>query len=659
MIKQSNALHVIQRLDSSYGKAKHKRTLSSGSWPSALSASAVAAAGNRLLGGHCDEKGRVFWAEMRPADGGRYVVVQQGDSGPVDLTPRHMSARSRLHEYGGAAFCVYDDRLWFCNDADQRLYVQAMGNEQVEPLTPEGVRIANLCVDRHRHRLLVIFEDHRAAGEAVNGVAAIPFGGGFEVLWQHSNFVDGLALSSCGKQLAFIAWDHPNMPWDNTRLVLAEFDQAGKLVNERHIGQQEALCQPRFSDTGALYVVSDRHNWWNLFKVEAGELISVYEDDAEYATPGWQPGNADYCLIDSQRALVSRNRNGLQSLAIIDLRNGQATPLSLPYVGFSGLVSDTQGGVIAVAERHNDLPELIEIDPDQAFANRLHRPAASPLPRDAVAPTQVLRFESKSGRQAHAFYHAPHHPDFELPSDEQPPLLVMLHGGPTAQASAALSLATQFWTSRGIAVVNVNYAGSTGYGRRYRQSLYGEWGVLDVEDAVMAAERLAEAGLADPERLLIRGGSAGGYTVLAALAFSDTFAAGANYYGVSDVMALAQETHKFESRYLDQLMGPLPQAEAVYQQRSPINHLDSFTSPLITFQGLEDKVVPPNQSEAIFQALLDKGVATAYVTFAGEQHGFRRAENQIRALEAELYFYGQVLGFTPADLIEPVEIHNL
>lgn len=659
MSHSSDKLRVIRHLAHNKPPTQDRNSAACGSWPSTLSAADVAAAGNSLLGLTLDDHGGLWWLELRPGDQGRHVLVRQTSAGPQDITPPSYSVRSRVHEYGGASFCLHGNRVWFCNDADQRVYCQSLDDhDPPRPLTPEGVRFADLIPDARRQRLIGVFEDHRQPGEAKNGIAAIAFAGGFEPLWQASDFVAGPCLSPDAQRLAFVAWDHPNMPWDNTRLMLTEIDSGGQLQLTESIGNQESLCEPRFSDDGRLYVISDRSNWWNLYRVDGKRLQPIREESAEYGAPAWQLGASRYQFLDTARAVVCINRDGLESLAVLDLVGGGLTPLELSQIGFSSLAV-YQGRVHAIASAWDDLPAIIAVDCQTGHAEKLYQASRSPLDHGEVAPVQVIEFISGTDRTAHAFYHAPHSSSHTSLDGEKPPLIVSLHGGPTAQSSAALSLGIQYWTSRGFAVVNVNYGGSTGYGRQYRQSLYGQWGIVDVEDAAMAAQRLAEAGLADPQRLLIRGGSAGGYTTLAALAFTDTFAAGANYYGVSDAMALAEETHKFESRYLDQLIGPLPEAGEIYRQRSPIHHLQGFDSPLITFQGLEDKIVPPDQSQAIFDALRAKGVATAYITYAGEQHGFRRAENQIRSLEAELYFYGRVLGFTPADSLQPVDIVNL
>jgi dipeptidyl aminopeptidase/acylaminoacyl peptidase len=638
-----------------------------GAWASPLSAAALATASAAI--GHARAyRGRLFWTESRPDEGGRVALLTFDEHGrTAEVTPRSFNLRTRVHEYGGIAFAHAGARVLACRDEDQRLYALADG-QPPQPLTPLGLRYADGAATSDGERAFFVREDHRAAGDPKNAIVALdparPSEG--RLLYGDADFVAFPRPSPDGRRLAFVSWNHPLMPWDGARL------QVGELSGDRLRGLRtvagsdaESVSEPCWDADGTLYFLSDRDGWSNLHRWRGGATEQVTRLDAEIGAPLWQLGLASYVLLGDGRALARVCRNAIDSLALIDLESGAATPLGLPFVGYRSLGRLDARTAFAVAAAVDDLPALIAIDLQDGSHTIIRRPAAAPpLPAAFVSRGEPIEFPTDPGadgapRTAHAFFFAPRNPGFAAPAGELPPLIVTLHGGPTAHHSNDLHLAQQFFTTRGFAVVDVNYGGSTGYGRAYRERLRGGWGVVDLADTVAAVRCLLDAGRVDPRRVVIRGGSAGGYTVLCALAFTDAFAAGINYFGIADLELLAADTHKFESRYTDGLIAPLPQGLAIYRARSPIHHLERLNAALITFQGTEDKAVPPEQSRAIVAAVRARGRPVAYIEFEGEQHGFRRAANLRRALEAELYFLGRVLGFTPADAVEPVAIDNL
>ena len=599
----------------------------------------------------------VYWSELRPAEAGRVQVVRRTPDGEVhDLLPEGFSARTRVHEYGGGAWFVDDGWVWFANWPDQRLYrVPADGSAGPEAVTPEGpYRFADMR--RLDDFLVCVRERHDTGGEAANEVVALPVDGRGEpqVLVAGPDFVANPRLSPSGQQLVWIEWDHPDMPWDSTRLRAAAIEvRDGSVIVGDPVtvagGPGESVIQPVFRRDGELHFLSDRTDWWNAYSVTAeGDVVAQTSLEAEIGTPQWVFGMSRYGFLADGRMVFARASEGVDHLAVREI-DGTIRDLDVPYTEIASLAVRPTS-VVFVGAGFDREPAVVELTVDDEGVEVLRPPRDLALDPAWFSTGRAVSFPSgpDGARTAHALYYPPTNPDVEPPDDEAPPLLVLIHGGPTSMARARLDLAKQYWTSRGFAVVDVNYGGSTGFGRPYRELLQGQWGIVDVEDCVAAARWLAEQGLADGDRLCIRGGSAGGFTVLAALAGTDVFAAGASSYGVADLKALAEETHKFESRYLDGLVGPYPEAKAVYEERSPINHVDRLDSPLIVFQGLEDEVVPPNQSEMVVDALRRKGVTVEYHPFEGEQHGFRKAETVVAVLEAELAFYGRVLGFTPA-----------
>ncbi len=633
-----------------------------GSWKSPISAAMLVAKSVRF-GDLSIDGGDVYWSELRPEEQGRCVIVRRSADGTIaDVLPAPFSARTTANEYGGGAFLAAQGVIYFSNYADQRIWKIQPGKSP-EPLTPERkLRFADYGLDGKHGRLISVCEDHADRDdEPPNRIVAVDLAtGAVSPLVEGADFYSNPVVSPDGTQLAWVEWNHPNMPWDDTELHLAAIYADGSLGPSRVVagGKDESIFQPAWSPEGELYFVSDRTDWWNLYVEQDGGVAKVFATDAEFGAPQWVFGTRTYGFLADGRIVARYTQGGRWRMAVINPASHELRDLGLPY-SVIGAIEVSGDLVLATVSSATEAEVVALLDPKTGGIKVLR--TSSPVAADPAytSAAEAIEFPTTGGKTAHAFYYPPANRDCRAPEGELPPLLVMIHGGPTSATSGSFRPTTQYWTSRGFAVCDVNYGGSTGYGREYRNRLRDSWGVVDVDDAANAALYLAKQGKVDRNKLLIRGGSAGGYTTLAALAFRDVFRTGASLYGVSDLSLLAEDTHKFESRYLDQLVGKYPQEKSRYVARSPIAHLDKFTEPVILLQGLEDRIVPPNQAELILASLKSRGIPVAYVSFAGEQHGFRRAENIIRAFEAELYFYGKILGFDPADAIEPVEIHNL
>ncbi len=635
-----------------------------GSWKSPITADLIVA-GTVGLSNILADGDVIYWIESRPTEAGRNVIVRCTPDGCLaDMTPAGFNARTRVHEYGGGDYLVHGGALFFANFADQRLYRQDDAGAP-RPVTPEApFRYADAVIDAARHRLICIREDHTLADQqAVNAIVAVAGDGdtaGGQVLVSGNDFYASPRFSPDGTQLAWLTWNHPNMPWDGCELWVATVQADGSLASATRIagGADESIFQPEWSPDGVLHFVSDRSGWWNLYRWQDGRAEPLCAMAAEFGLPQWVFRQSTYAFVAADRIACAYTQAGAWRLAMLNTTARTLTPFDLPYTEI-GNVRAVAGRVVFTAASPAHAPAIVSLDPLTGRFTVLRHSSETAVDAGYLSMPEPIEFPTTGGLTAHAFYYPPTNRDYRAPEGERPPLLVLSHGGPTGATSTALRLSLQYWTSRGFAVVDVNYGGSTGYGRAYRERLNGGWGVVDVDDCVNAARYLAARGLADPQRLAIRGGSAGGYTTLAALTFRDIFKAGASHYGISDLETLDTDTHKFESRYLDRLIGPYPERRDVYIARSPIHFTDRLATPIILLQGLEDKVVPPSQAETMFAAVKAKGLPVAYVPFAGEQHGFRRAENIKRALEAELYFYSRVFGFALADAIEPIEIANL
>jgi dipeptidyl aminopeptidase/acylaminoacyl peptidase len=640
-----------------------------GSWPSSISANQLAVGGVRL--GDVRTSGdELYWIELRPAEAGRTVVVHASPSGePRDITPPDFNARTLVHEYGGGQYTAVGRTVFFSNFEDQRVYRQEDGAAPVaitpEPKRPRAVRFADFELSQDRNTLYCVRETHPEGAEAINEIVALAPDGSSppRALVTGPDFVAFPRLAPSGRRLAWTQWNHPQMPWDGTELWLADVTSSGELENAHRIagGPQESIFQPEWSPDGVLHFVSDRSGFWNLYCWRDGEAFPLAPMFAEFGRPQWIFGMATYAFLPDGRIACTFAAGGADQLGLIEDTGGRGvTEISTPYSSFFRVapLSSDPPTLAAVVASPSEAPCIVRIDVASGRTQVVRRSREDPPDPGTISEPKDIEFPTSGDRTAHALYYAPRNPDCEVPADERPPLVVMSHGGPTSATSSALNLAVQFFTSRGLAVVDVNYGGSTGYGRAYRERLNGNWGVVDTDDCVNAARYLADQGLVDGARMAIRGGSAGGYTTLCALVFHDVFAAGASYYGVADAEALARDTHKFESRYLDSLIGPYPEARELYRQRSPIHFADRLSCPLLILQGLEDEVVPPAQSEVLAEALRKNGLPYAYLAFEGEQHGFRRAENIVRAAEAELSFYARVFGFEPADPLPPLTIEN-
>lgn len=599
-----------------------------------------------------------YWIESRPSEGGRYVLVTTAaDNGVRELTPPGFNARTRVHEYGGTPYAVGRNAIYFSNFTDQRVYAHRPG-ETPAAFTPEGYRYADYDFDKAGERLFCVREDHTGGGEPKNTIVALDpsVGGPGRVLFDKSDFVAYPRVSPDGSRLAWISWNHPDLPWDATTLYVANLMSRGLSGITALPSSRESIMEPRWDTDGTLYFVSDRSGWWNLYRYKDNRINTVVTIEADIASPLWTLGQSNYALTGDGRAVMRYTVTARDKLGVVDLAAGKVTPIDLPFVGLSNVQLISPDTAVAIAASPTQEPAVVTLELATGRYTALRAPASVKLDKAFISVAESIEFPTAGGQTAHAFYYPPTHPDFTAPPGEKPPLIVKVHGGPTSHSKPELALATQYWTSRGFALLDVNHGGSSGFGRAYRERLNDNWGIVDVGDVVAAVRYLIADGRIDGKRAAIRGGSAGGFTVLAALAFYDVFRAGANYYGVSDLEALTRETHKFESRYLDRLVAPLPRGKDIYERRAPIRHLENFKSALITFQGAEDKVVPPDQSRAIVSALKAKGVPVAYIEFDGEQHGFRKAESIVRSLESELVFYGQVFGFTPDGLLPAVTL---
>lgn len=657
LCKFGNSVRIFGVVKHESIKKMSQQTAPYGSWKSPITADLIVE-GSVGLGGLVGDGNDIYWIEGRPSEAGRSVVVRlTPDHQLNDVTPQPFNVRTRVHEYGGGSYLVHEGTVYFSNFKDQRLYKQAIQGVSFpsevtpEPLTPEGeYRYADGIIDPHRKRLICVREDHSKGGEPVNTIVSINLNNSEEiqVLVEGNDFYAFPGLSPDGSKLCWISWNHPNMPWDGTELWVADVNDDGRLGEKKLIagGVEESIFQPQWSPDGILYFVSDRTNWWNLYRYTE-TIEPLYPMETEFGLPLWVFGMSTYGFTSENQIICTYTHMGNWYLATLNLQTKQLQEIQTPYTAIAS-VQVCGNQALFLGSSPTESTVIVKLNLETGEQEVLRRSSQLVLDDRYLSIPEPMEFPTENGKTAYGFFYPPTNKDYVAPTGEKPPLVVKSHGGPTAATASSLSLKVQYWTSRGFAVLDVNYGGSTGYGREYRQRLQKTWGIVDVDDCCNGAKYLAEKGLVDRNRMAIAGGSAGGYTTLCALTFRNVFKAGASYYGVSDLEALAKDTHKFEARYLDGLVGAYPEEQEIYRQRSPIHSVGQLSCPVIFFQGLEDKIVPPNQAEMMVEALKAKGLIVEYVPFEGEQHGFRKADNIKRSLDGEFEFYAKVFGFEPA-----------
>jgi len=644
-----------------------------GSWESPISADLITEGGLRLEQVRVDGSD-VYWLEGRPEEAGRYVIVKRSSDGSTeDVNSAPFNARNAVHEYGGAAYAVRDGVVYFAHWDDQRLYRAASAKDNGDPaaitdapVIERGDRYADLRISNDSNWIICIRERHFEDREADNELVAVSTSGSGEVhvLATGHDFYSSGRQNSAGDKICWLSWDHPNMPWDTNELWVADFDSAsGTISNEQLVsgGKDVSIVQPEWAPDGTLVFISDVSGWWNLTKWSGGDVepvvTPVVTEEKDNSGPAWAFGFSTYGITNDGSILLRDSQAGSGRFRTIGLDGRELGETPIPHTSIAE-VNVIGGDIVYVGASPVSAAEVVRISVSDGSLITLKTSSDIELDDAYLSVPEAITFPSTDDGEAHAFYYAPKNPDFESDGTETPPLVVVSHGGPTSATGSALSLPIQYWTSRGFAVVDVNYRGSTGHGRVFRDALKSKWGVYDTDDCIAAADYLVDQGLADTNRLAIKGGSAGGYTTINALTFYDRFAVGATYYGIADLSVFVDDTHKYESRYLDSLIGPYPDAKQLYYDRSAINFTDQLSCPMIILQGLEDKIVPPSQAEIMATGLRKKGIPFSLMMFEGEQHGFRQSKNIKASLEAELYFYGRVLGFTPAGNLPGVEIEN-
>lgn len=625
-----------------------------GTWVSPISAQLIAGGSIKLSQTAINKNGS-FWLESRPSEKGRSVLVFRDKQGKTqDATGADMNVRSAAHEYGGGAFIVDDRTIYFTNFADGGIYRSNIGEDAQLLLKQEGSCYADFCLDKTRNRLLYVREDYSLGGEPISTIDFLNLDGSgkSDNLICGADFFSSVRVSVCGRFISWLSWSHPNMPWDATKLWMANLCSDGSLANIQQVagtvfgGAEISIAQPEWGPDGTLYYISDESGYWNLYACYSGLCEQLISMEAEFCQPQWVFGQSSYAVANEKELVLSYNQRGLWKLATFNTETRQLAEIETPFEDLSYIKAEN-GQIIFRGGSAKHIAQIVLVDKLQW--QTLRKSVDLQLDGEFLSHPASIEFPTTGDCSAFAFYYAPTNKNFASDKDTKPPLIVKSHGGPTSACTNTLDLGIQYWTSRGFAVVDVNYRGSTGFGRTYRDALRGKWGVSDVDDCVSAAKFLIEQGLVDAHKLIIAGGSAGGFTTLSALTFRDMFKAGASYYGISDLLALARDTHKFESRYLDRLLGPLPESIEIYKKRSPINYSARLKCPVIFFQGLDDKAVPPEQSEKLYQSLKKLKIATAYFPFEGEGHGFRKSETIKRCLEEELKFYLGVFAIENAE----------
>jgi dipeptidyl aminopeptidase/acylaminoacyl peptidase len=647
--------------------------MSYGTWLSPIQSSVIVENAVSPLEIQIDEKGTVYWIELRPSESGRYVL--RSNKQEEDLIPKTFNCRTRVHEYGGGSYMVKNDNIFFTNFVDQRIYrLDLNGKNLPVPLTKESenvsLRYADFSIDSFREQLICVHEDHKNESDVQNMIAAISFKDSSSLITLASgyDFYSSPRISPNGEYLIWICWNNPNMPWDETELWIGELTKGEnvQLKNQRKLfgEKNESILQPKWSPDGKyIYFISDRNNWWNIYRTTIDGKTSehMYDMEAEFGGPGWQFGTSYYGFDSNENIVTSCWKDGIAKLNTIDVQTKKLIPLTATeeYTDIR-YVNVYNQNVYFIGSSSIKPTEIVEYNIEKKTKNILGRSSNLTIDQRYLSIPETITF--KTGDEiAYGLYYPPKNDDYPIlnNTNELPPLLVRSHGGPTSATTSAYNLRIQYWTSRGFALLDVNYRGSTGYGRKYRDSLRNNWGIYDVQDCIAGAEYLVQQNKVDRKRLTIDGGSAGGYTTLCALTMYDYFSAGASHYGVSDLELLARDTHKFEARYLDLLIGDYPAKKDIYIERSPINHIKNLSKPIIFFQGTEDKIVLPSQAELMVNALREKHLPVAYVLFEGEQHGFRKAENIRKSLDGQFYFFSKIFRFQMADHVDIIPIENL
>ncbi|HZT97695.1 MAG TPA: prolyl oligopeptidase family serine peptidase [Chloroflexota bacterium] len=613
-----------------------------GYWPSPISPEMVAE-GGRSFGDLQVDGEDIYWSEGRPLEEGRYVIVRYRDGHIEDVLAPPWSARTFVHEYGGGAFTVHRGTIIFSNGGDGGLYRLDPGAREPAPICAiEGLRFADMAVDANRGRVIAVIEDHRGT-EVRNFIGAVPLAGGEPTtLLEGNDFYSNPRLSPRGDQLAWITFNVPNMPWDDTMLYRSSLDEAGMPEEPVLVagGEGESVMTPLWDGAADLNFISDRTNWWGIYTERNGDQVPRLVTEAECALPAWIFGRASYCFLDDGRLVAGVGKDGVWRLAVVE-SDGTIRFLTLPFTEIGALACRGSEAVMLTAgPTYAD--SVVLTDVDRNGFTILQSAVDVAVDTDYISAGEPVTFASGT-ESAHALYYPPRNGQEALAPGALPPLVAHAHGGPTSAASNGLDLRVQFWTSRGFAFLDVDYRGSTGYGRRYRQALYGNWGVVDIEDTLNAARHLADRGLVDGRHMFVTGGSAGGYVALMAVCGHDVFAGCTSYFGVTDLVPFAGDTHKFEAHYTDLLLGPLPECESVYRERSPVQLVDGIDVPVLLLQGLDDHVVPPSQAEEMRDALIRRGIPCEYIPFEGEGHGFRRAGSIIASYKAELDFYRRII----------------
>lgn len=631
-----------------------------GSWKSPISGKSLVQ--NSLRLGQIQMSGEsIYWTEGRPAEKGRTALMGYSHGELHEITAPENDVRTRAHEYGGGAFLCEEDATYYINNSDQQI-VEVLESGVSRQLTQApAYRFADMIRDVERNLLYAVGENHLDSTNILNCLLKVSISTGeLHIIAQGHDFYSNPQLSPDGTQLLFLTWDHPKMPWDGTQLHLAGLNKEGDITGDQEIagGITESIFQPCWDPDGSLYFVSDRTGWWNLYHYSDSEIKCILEKQSEFGLPQWVFGMSTYAVLNSGDLVAAYTDTSGSHLIRIDVKRGSFKNINVPY----STIDQVRGAINRIAfigSTDSHPSEVVTIDLDTYTQSSLRKAAETKIEQHFVSSAQHISFETAPNEKTHAWFYPPHNPGYKAGPKDLPPLIVLSHGGPTGNSSGDFNLAIQYWTTRGFAIVDVNYSGSTGYGRKYRERLIGNWGIRDVHDCAAAANYLANQGWVDRERLIIKGGSAGGYTTLAALTFLNVFKAGASYYGIGDLTLLAKDTHKFESRYLDSMIGPYPDRKQLYLDRSPLFFADELDCPVIFMQGLDDPVVPPDQAESMVAALKKNGVPVAYLPFEGESHGFRQSSTIIKAIESEYYFYARIFGIEPAEPVEPIEIFNL